>query len=264
MSRLLYLYGFVPADGPNPPPDLAGVADAPVRRMQMDGVSAVVADVPAADFSSEAVERRMHDLSWVGDQGALHERVVTWFVDHGGILPARMLTLYSGERSLTAAVADRLDSVRTELERLGGQREWDLKVSYRAEELRRGLSAISEPVAQLDREMAAADPGRRFLLGRKRDKLLDSETGRVARRLADEVLGALSPHAREVRRVAGPQDRDDLPVVLHAALLVEQAREQALQEAAAGEARRLGGQGMTLALSGPWAPYRFVAGESDG
>src|SRR5207244_1446830 len=107
-------------------------------------------------------------------------------------------------------------------------------------------------------EIAAADPGRRYLLERKRDKLLDSETGRAARRLGEEVFDALAPLAREARRVATPQDRDDLPVVLHAALLVEEAREAALQEKAAAEAGRLGPQGMTLSLSGPWAPYRFV------
>jgi hypothetical protein len=205
----------------------------------------------------------MHDLAWVGDQGALHERVVTWFVDHGGILPARMLTLYSGEPSLRTSVADRLPRVRAELDRLGGQREWDLKVSYHAEQLRKGMAAISDAVAQLEREIAAADPGRRYLLERKRDKLLDSETGRAARRLGDETLEALVPLAREVRRIATPQDRDDLPVVLHAALLVEQRQEAALQEKAASESGRLGPQGITLSLSGPWAPYRFVGGNDD-
>lgn len=264
MSRLVYLYGFIPADGPGAPAGLVGVGDAPVRRLELDGVAAVVADVPAADFSSAAVEARMHDLGWVGDQGALHERVVTWFVDQGGILPARLLTLYSSERSLAAAVADRLPAIRAELGRLGGQREWDLKVSYRAEELRRALSALSDDVAQLDREIAAAEPGRRYLLERKRDKLLDSETGRAARRLGDEALDALTPVASEVRRIATPQDRDDLPVVLHAALLVEQAREPALQEKADAEARRLRPQGITLSLSGPWAPYRFVGGAAHG
>lgn len=263
MSRLLYLYGFVPAGAATPPAGLTGVGEAGVRRVDLGDVEAVVADVPAAEFSAAAVEARVHDLAWVGDQGALHERVVTWFVDHGGIVPARMLTLYSGEASLLDAVRQRTVGIQGELERLRGQREWDLKVSYRAEELRRGLGTVSETIANLDRDIASADPGRRYLLERKRDKLLDGETGRAARSLGEEALGALVPHAREVRRVAAPSDREDLPVVLHAALLVEEAREGALQRAAADEGRRLGARGITLALSGPWAPYRFV-GQAEG
>jgi hypothetical protein len=263
MSRLLYLYGFVPDDGPTPPGDLVGVADAAVRRADLGGVSAVVADVPAADFSSEAVEARMHDLAWVGDQGALHERVVTWFVDHGGILPARLLTLYTSERSLAAAIDQSRGKIRDEIGRLRGLREWDLKISYRAEELRQRLASVSDSVAQLDREIAAADPGRRYLLDRKRVKLLETETGRVARRLGNETLDALGALVREVRRIAGPTDRDDLPVVVHAALLVEETREAELQKRAAEEGRRLAAQGMAVALTGPWAPYRFLAGEGD-
>jgi hypothetical protein len=262
VAHLLYLYGFVPDDAPPPPPELAGVADAPVRRLELGGVSAVVADVPAAAFASEAVEARMHDLSWVGDQGALHERVVSWCVDHGGILPARLLTLYSGEAALERAVAERRAAIRDQLERLRGLREWDLKVSYRAEELRRGLATVSDAVARLDAEISAADPGRRYLLERKRDKLLDAETGRAARRIGDEVLDALAPLTRDLRRIPSPADRDDLPVVVHAALLVEEPDEASLQERAAAEGRRLERHGIAVALSGPWAPYRFLGGES--
>lgn len=205
----------------------------------------------------------MHDLSWVGDQGALHERVVTWFVDHGGILPARLLTLYSGEASLERAVAERRAPIRAELDRLRGLREWDLKVSYRAEKLRRELATVSDAVNRLDAEISAADAGRRYLLERKRDKLLDGETGRAARRLGEEVLDALAPLTRELRRIPSPGDRDDLPVVLHAALLLDEPSEASLQERAAAEGRRLERYGIAVALSGPWAPYRFI-GVEDG
>jgi hypothetical protein len=264
VSRLLYLYGFVSDDAPTPPADLVGVGDAPVRSADLGGIRAVVADVPADEFSTEAIETRMHDLAWVGDQGALHERVVTWFVDHGGILPARLLTLYVSERSLAGAIGGRKGRIGEELARLRGLREWDLKISYRAEELRQALGSVSEVVAQLDREIAAADPGRRYLLDRKRDKVLDAETGRVARRLGNEALDALEAYVREVRRIDGPTGRDDLPVVVHAALLVDQGRERDLQERAAEEGRKLAPRGMAVALSGPWAPYRFLASENDG
>jgi hypothetical protein len=265
MSGLLYLYGFVPDHVAPPPEGLFGVGGAPVRQLAAGGVHAIVAEVPAAEYSAEALEARMQDLSWLGDQGALHERVVTWCVDHGGILPARLLTLYASERSLSAAIEPRAADIREELARLEGLREWDLKVSYKAEELRRGIGAVSEAVAELDREIAGADPGRRYLLDRKRDKLLETETGRVARRLGNEVVDRLAAAVRDVRRIAGPTDRDDLPVVVHAALLVAEAREPELQELAQEESRRLAGQGMSIALSGPWAPYRFIAGEgADG
>jgi hypothetical protein len=265
VSRLLYLYGFVPADGAIPPDTLMGVGDARARRIEVGGVSAVVGEVAAAEYAPEAVEARMRDLAWVGDQGALHERVVTWFVDHGGILPARLLTLYSGERALAQSVSTQAPAIREALERLRGLREWDLKISYRAEELRRGLGAVSEAVGALDREIAAAEPGRRYLLERKREKLLDEETGRAARRLGDEALEKLRPLVRDLRRMPAPRQAEaaELPVVVHAALLVEETREAELQRRAGVEGDALAAHGFTLALSGPWAAYRFIAGGED-
>ena len=259
MSALLYLYGFVAPDAALPS-DLVGVGSAGVRRVELGPVCAVVGDVSATEFSAEAIEARMRDLPWIGDQGALHERVVTWFVDHGGILPARLLTLYSSEAALRQAIAAP-DGVRAQLDRLRGLREWDLKISSEDEVLRAGLGAVSPEVAALERESAAAEPGRRYLLERKRQKLLDSETGAAARRLGEEVLAALGPQAREVRRVPTPRGADPaaLPVVVHAALLVPEEREVELQSRASSESDRLVAHGISVALTGPWAPYRFLA-----
>jgi hypothetical protein len=207
----------------------------------------------------------MHDLAWIGDQGALHERIVTWFVDHGGILPARLLTLYSGEAALRDALPAGGDGIRGQLERLRGLREWDLKVSYRDEVLRAHLGALSEEVAALDRASAAAEPGRRYLLERKREKLLDSETGASARRIGEQVLAALQPFARDVRRVPSPRGADAaaLPVVVHAALLVPEEGEAELERRASAESDRLAPNGISVALTGPWAPYRFLTPAAD-
>jgi hypothetical protein len=260
VNRLVYLYGFVAPDAPFPP-SLHGVGGAPVRRLELGSVAAAVGDVPADEFSAAAIETRMRDLAWVGDQGALHESVVTWFVDHGGILPARLLTLYTGETALRGAVPASGAAIRKQLDRLRGLREWDLKVSYKDETLRAQLGSVSEEVAELERASAAAEPGRRYLLDRKREKLLDTETGAAARRLGEEILAALEPFASEVRRVPSPRGADPaaLPVVVHAALLVAEAREGELQRSAGAEGARLGPRGITVALTGPWAPYRFLA-----
>jgi hypothetical protein len=264
VNRLLYLYGFVDGDAPFPE-GLLGVGNARVRRLELGAVAAAVGDVPAEEFAADAIETRMRDLAWIGDQGALHERIVTWFVDHGGILPARLLTLYSGEAALREAVPAGGDRIRAQLERMRGLREWDLKVSYRDEVLRAHMGAVSEEVAELERASAAADPGRRYLLERKRERLLDSETGAAARRIGEQILAALQPLARDVRRVPSPRGADPaaLPVVVHAALLVPEAGEAELQSRASAESDRLAPNGISVALTGPWASYRFLAPPAD-
>jgi hypothetical protein len=257
----LYLYGFVAHEAEAPPSSLRGIAGRPVSLMNVGNVQAVVSRVPADVFAASRIEERLHDLEWVGEQGALHERVVTWFVDHGGVLPVRLLTLYSGSDALGSSLADRGSALSERLTALRDLREWDLKVSFDARRLGAHLGEVSEEIAELEKELAVAAPGRRYLLERKRDARVAEETSRAARRLALEVHDRLSSLAHDARRLPLPNVKAELPVVLNAAYLVARAREGELARSAAEAVERVGRLGVQVQLTGPWAPYRFLGDE---
>lgn len=264
MSDHLYLYGFLPAGAPDPSEAApGGVSGGPVRRVDVGPVTAVVSPVPVADFSADVVEERLHDMEWVKDVGAAHERVVTWHVDRCDILPVRMLTLYSSDDALRASVTERGTDLAGELERLAGLREWDLKVTYDPPALRARLAQVSEAVAALEAELAAAQPGKRFLLEKKRDKLMRSETTRSARAFAADVLEAALPVASR-HRILPVAGGDGTPVALTAALLVHRDRDDELRAAVEPQAERGAALGVTVELTGPWAPYRFRGGDDAG
>jgi len=254
----LYLYGFVELDAPRPPSDLRGVGGGGVGLLDLGAVRGAVSAVPASEFDPGVVAERVHDLDWVAEQGALHERVVTWFVDHGGILPVRLLTLYSGAEALEGAVSGRASAIAARLEELRGLREWDLKVSYDARVLREHLGEVSESVAELERELGLAAPGRRYLLERKRNQLVNEEVSRSARRLAEDVLEAVLPLSAGARRLPLPREAGELPVTLHAAFLVPDAGEAGARLRVEEQRERLRGIGIDVSFTGPWAPYRFL------
>ena len=257
----IYLYGFVARETSAPPASLRGIAGRPVALMDMGNVQAVVSRVPADVFAESRIEERLHDLEWVGEQGALHERVVTWFVDHGGVLPVRLLTLYSGTEALGSSLADQGAALSARLTALRDLREWDLKISFDARSLGEHLGEVSEEIAGLEQELAGAAPGRRYLLERKRDARVAEETTRTARRLALEVHDQLSSLAHDARRLPLPNVKAELPVVLNAAYLVARPREGELARSAAEAVERVGRVGLQVQLTGPWAPYRFLGDE---
>ena len=258
MSDMVYLYGFVPPEAPEPPAAVKGIADAPVRLLDLGDTRAVVSDVPGTQFAPAAVEARLQDLAWVGEHGMAHERVVVWFADHADILPARMFSLYTGDAALREAAAGRLAEVMAALRSLAGRREWNLKVAYDADELARHGAEISPELARLDEEMALAAPGRRYLLQRRRTDVLKQEVSRAARVLAGELLEALTEHAEDVRVLPSTEGDDAGAVVLNAALLVTRDAEDGLRKAAAHLYQKYTALGMIVSFSGPWAPYRFV------
>jgi hypothetical protein len=265
VSDVFYLYGFVPADAPAPPPALTGVGEESVALLDLGPLCAVIARLPGDGFGAGAVESRLNDLAWVGQQGLAHERVVLWFVDHSRILPARLLSLHSGEAALRASLANSLATLAARLETLGERREWNLKVSYDSERMARHGAEVSAAVRDLDADIEAAPPGRRYLLQRKRTDLLKDEVGRAARRIADELLDSLRAHADDVRTLPlASAEAASGAVVLNAALLVDRARDTGLKAAAEAAAPRLEALGVHVSFSGPWAAYRFVEEGTDG
>jgi hypothetical protein len=248
VSEVIYLYGFVPAGSPAPPETVRGLEHGAVELLEAGAFLAAVGRLPAGEYTEETVQARLREVPWVADRAVAHERVVAWFVDHSEIVPARLLTLYSSESALREAAASDGRRVASLLERFRGQREWDLKVSYRPAELTRHLGEISTEVADLDRQIAAATPGKRFLLARKREDVVRTELSRAARDAAAALLDALRPHALETIQLPAPGGEAELPVALNAA----------------GERTpSLEAQGFVVVLSGPWAPYRFMARAHD-
>jgi hypothetical protein len=261
LNALVYLYGFVP-EGTEPPAALAGVADGIVQLVDVPGARAVTSLAPAADYAADAIEARLADLDWVTAQGLAHEQVVAWFVDHADIAPAPLFTLYSSPDALHAAAAASRERIAAQLERCTGWREWNVKVACDAAMLRAGVASVSEPLQALEREIADAAPGRRFLLVRKRDELVKTEAQRVGRAAADGVLEALRPVAGEMVRLALPR-AGGAAVLLHAAVLVPAGAEAELRRHFEAAVTPLEPIGIQAGLSGPWAPYRFMGG-ADG
>lgn len=258
MSRIVYLYGFVPSASTAPGKDLVGLEGAELRLSDLGAFAAVVSDLDAIAYGTDAIEARLEDLAWLADRGARHERVVTWFADHSTIVPARFLTVFSSERALQAEADRRGEEIAARLRRFRDLREWDLKVAYDFESLSGHLGRLSETAARLDSEIAAAAPGRRYLLERRRDEVSRSEAGGVARRLARGLLEDLRPHAERVTELELPSLRDELPVVLNAAFLVKKGAAAGFERSATDAIPELEGQGLQVALTGPWAPYRFM------
>lgn len=258
MSDYLYLYGFVPADAPQPA-EITGINEAAVELLAVgSGLQAVISHVPANVYATEVIDERLQDLQWVAEQGVAHERVVAWFVDRGQILPVSLLTMYSSPEALQTSVYEQEAELLDNMQRLRGLREWDLKVSFDERRLLENAARISERVAELDQEIAAAPAGKAYLLQKKRADVLKTEVRHAAHNRAVDVLNATRTLAVQTRNLPLPRAADSLPVVLHAALLVRIEHEKdlvAILEEQAGQLRTVG---MDVSFSGPWAPYRFI------
>ncbi|MBV8516749.1 MAG: GvpL/GvpF family gas vesicle protein [Acidobacteria bacterium] len=254
MDTVLYVYAVTrePAT-----PDTDGIDG--TRRFgvaESDGIAAVFTAMPSAELSQEVIDRRANDLEWLGAIGYRHQAVVAELMKLTAIVPLRAFTLFSGADALRAYLHEHAHLLGAQLERLGDKQEWTLRVEFEPARWSEALVARAESLRELQAQIAAAPPGRAFLLRKK----LDDEKKRASREAEQNVVAEIEQavagslrcetfaETRERRDGAFPQIN----------ILLERDEEAALQELHATLMDRYAGEGVVVGVSGPWPPYSFA------
>jgi Gas vesicle synthesis protein GvpL/GvpF len=237
----LFVYAVVRAER-DLPEGLVGVDGSPVALVPYGEIGAVVGEV--------ALDRppgRRADLT-------AYSAVMEALLPGGAVAPIGFGVVVPDEHAVVAEVlAPREDGFTALLEQLDGRVQYNVRASYVEEAI---LAEIvrGDPEIQRLRDRTRDIPedagvGDRIRLG----ELVSQTWERLARVDADHLLTEVAPvvTAHAVRRDPGPA------AALDAALLVETARSQELEDTLEALAEQADGR-MQLRLVGPLAPYDFV------
>lgn len=253
MTSVLYVYA-VTRDAATP--DAEGV-DGTTRFGTTAGgdVHAVFTPVNADEFSQDVIDRRAGDLEWLGAIGYRHQAVMADLMRKTAIIPMRAFTLFSSEEVLRSYLAENRELLSKILDRLDGKQEWTLRIELEPAKWSEALTGRVASLRDLQNEIAAASPGKAFLLRKK----LDDEKKRASHAAEDELVGEIEQAVLSklgCETVAESRQRRDgaFPQIN---VLLERDEESVLQQLREELTARYQHEGVTLALSGPWPPYTF-------
>jgi hypothetical protein len=176
----------------------------------------------------------------------------------GTIIPLRAFTLFANDESLRRHLDAEHERFAKILSRLDGKQEWTLRVEINPEQWSEALVRRVATLRELAEEMSRATPGKAFLLGKK----LDEERKRASREAEEAVVGEIEravldklacdtvAESRQQRSGAFPQIN----------VLLDRDEEARLEELRRELEARYAGDGVTVALTGPWPPYTFAKG----
>jgi hypothetical protein len=254
----LWLYCVVGADHPGVPEGLPGVSEGRrPRAVRARGVTALVSDVPLAEFGEDALKRNLNDLAWLESTARAHEAVLDAALSRGAVVPMRVCTIYRGEDQLAAMLAERRPELARALESLAGRAEWGVKVI-----------AAPDRLEQLARSRDSAAPsasggeGGGAYLARKQadrrireqvDSILDDAVRECHVRLEEWAAGSelLPPQRRELAGYEGE-------MVLNGVYLVDDERADTFASVVGELREQYADMRMSFDLTGPWPAYHFV------
>ncbi len=220
-------------------------------------ISAVYTQVSRDDFSQEAIDAHSRDVEWLGAVGYRHQTIVAELMEKTTIVPLRAFTLFSSDDALGAYLEENANMLGKMLERLDGKQEWTLRIEFDAQRWNEALTSRVASLRTLLSDIESAQPGKAFLLRKK----LDDERKRASRDAELAVVGEIEgvvlsrlkcdtvAESRQQREGAFPQID----------VLINRDEEAVLQELHRELSDRYSGEGIAIAMSGPWPPYTFAS-----
>jgi hypothetical protein len=245
-DTLVYLYAVTDAADAQ---DLAttGVEGAPVRRIDADGLAAVVSSVDAVRFGEEALRRNLEDLQWLEKAARAHHEVVASLARSGPVAPVRLATVYLDDHNVRALLHERAPALHEALDRIRGRVEW-------------GVKAYVAPTDDAGVQEDAGDgakPGTSYLMRRRaeRDRAAGglqaaADAAEALHREVSDLAVASRRYEAQDPRLSGHREA----MVLNAAYLVDEADAAAMRRLVEDREVRT----LRLELTGPWAPYSFA------
>ncbi len=263
-ERVCYVYGVVrsPTEVATAP---TGIDGAQVSLIPNGDVSALATSVSADDYAPAKVEALTADVDWVSARAVAHDRVLTWASDVGAVIPFPMWTLFRDSNAVKAMLAKRLTELEQTFARIADAREFIVRVYVQPALLKNHLADRSDELTRLEKQVAAASPGQRYLLERKIENLRRDAGRGVTAEVAKEIHDALKASSLDSVReqpVNSGTPREQGRAILNASFLVPPPRVVDFQRALTGMVNKYEPSGFKFDFTGPWPPYHFVGREA--
>ena len=245
----LYVYAIGRAG--HPPAD-------DVEQLTEGSLAAFFTRVDLRDYSQETIDARAKDVEWLGAIGYRHQETMTRLMHGGTILPLRAFTLFGSDDALRERLRDDAERYAKVLERLDGKQEWTLRIELAPEPWSEALTRRVDSLRALTEEIAAASTGKAFLLRKKLDEAKKQASREAEQALVAEIEQAVMTKLACDTVAESRQQRDGgFPQIN---VLLNRDEEARLQELVDELSARYDGDGVRLAVTGPWPPYTFAEG----
>jgi hypothetical protein len=254
VSEGLYCYAIVRGVSADDFAECLGIGDSPLRLVEEVGLGAVVSAVDLDEFGEEGLRRNLEDLAWLEQVAMAHDRVSRHASERGPTAPLRLATVFLGEESLRAQLAQWHDEAERALDRIEGRNEWSVKAYV--DQSARG----AEGQEAADSSPEGTGAGKAYLLKRRAEAQRREAAAQADAATADEIHAALATVSVSGRRLAA-QDRKLTghtgEMILNGTYLVDQEKVAEFKDAV----DRIAGSHshVRVELGGPWPPYSFAS-----
>lgn len=255
-ATIEYVYCVVPA-GLSVSESPRGIDRTSVRHVAYAELAALVGSLDAGEYSGDTPAARMGDPEWLTPRAVTHDALITWAGDRGAVVPFPMWVMFSNEAAVVEMLRARAEEFREALDRVGGAKEFGVRVSGDQAALAAAADKMDTALAALEQQASVSRPGQAYLLRRKLADARKAATRDAAVRIVEQTHDALSGGSRaSVARATALANEPG--VLLDGAYLVADEEYEQFRTILTEIMATYEPVGLRFDFTGPWPPYHFV------
>lgn len=252
----VYLYGLVSSGIVLPDLPEGIVPEASAYVISEDGASAVCCAVSEEEFSGEALQLRLSDVSWLDKKVRAHESVVEAVLEVSPILPMRFCTVYRDEDGVRQMLRRHGGAFAQALSFLKDKVEVGLKIYFDRKIMRHKVSQEDAQIRRMAEDIERRPAGTAYLLKKRYEQQMERRVEEEQAALVDTVQAGLQAYVIERFGHDSTYDpREDNALVMNASYLIENSRFGDMVGSVQEMNERYCFSGLRCAISGPWPPY---------
>ena len=220
-----------------------GLYDSSVYRIPYKNICALVSTIPFKEIHPSVNEI------------ISHQRVVEASRERWTTLPVRFGTLFKSDDGVKEFLTRSYKELHPKIEKFKDKEEYGLKVIIDKSDLRKLDLKIddNEEIKQIKEELKGAGEGTSYFLKMKMDEAMKTE---MLKKI-DEISGDIHQNLSKVSATSCTLRSDITEILLNSSYLIDRNEKSKFDSQVHKIKKKYEPIGITLHVSGPWAPYSF-------
>ena len=229
--------------------------------IETDGLFVIVKNVYANEYSKENIKVNISDELWLDTHVRGHMSVITQIMAVNAVVPFNFGTIYTAKVSLIEFIQKYHNEIIKSLLYVENKEEWSVKVYCDKKDIVANMSRLSEKVAAIDEEINSATPGKAYILGKKKNDIIDKEIIVIYNSYSKLIFSAFNELSEEFKlntllgsEVSGRSD----DMILNATFFIKKENIDNFFVVSDIMLSEYDNIGLDIELTGPWPPYSFI------
>jgi len=221
-----------------------GVSNSEAYTVNYKDISAVISNIPFIEILPNV------------DNITEHQRVINASRNVAATIPVRFGTIFKNGEGVRKLLVKSYRDFKTKLAKLKDKDEFGVKVILdmeRTTKIRRDVENSSDEVKKMKDEVSTASEGSAYFLKMKMRDAIRNETLKQIDKISGKIHQELSEVAEDSCLLKPDLDQ----IILNSAYLVSKKKHDQFIAKFINTKKKYETKGLTIHMSGPWAPYSF-------